>query len=269
MDCIQKAVIMVIDGCRPDALKQADTPNMDSLWEKGSYSWKAQTVYPSVSLPPHCSLFWGVSPEIHGIESNEWPEDYRYKVPILFDLCKEKGLKTAMVHGWKPFNPIAKQGSVDILDMSPRYLSDDLETARSCVRIIERDTPDFAFYHFNKVDHAGGEHGWMSDGQIKAVEDCDRAIGLVIDALKRTECSDQTMIIVLADHGGHDNTHGSRDPRDMTIPWICFGPGIRRKYEIEGDIFIYDTAATVAYGLGMEIPSSWEGKPVREIFLER
>ena len=173
-----------------------------------------------------------------------------------------------MVHGWKPFNPIAKQDSVDILDMSPHYLSDDLETAHSCIRVIERDAPNFAFYHFNMVDHVGGEHGWMSDGQIKAVEDCDKAIGLVVDALKRTGCFDQAMITVLADHGGHDNTHGSRDPRDMTIPWICFGPGIRKEYEIEGDIFIYDTAATVAYGLGMEIPSSWEGKPVREIFLE-
>lgn len=266
----KKAVIMVIDGCRPDVLKQANTPNIDSLWKNGSYSWRAKTVYPSISLPPICSLFWGVSPEIHGIKSNRIPEDYSYKVPTIFDLCKGKGLKTAMVHGWWPFNTTVRHGTVDILDMNSSYLTDDLKAANSCVRIIEQEHPDFSFHHFNKIDKTGEEHGWMSKEQIMAVEDCDKAIGLVLNALKIRACSfEKTIITVTADHGGHDKTHGTDDPQDMIIPWICFGPRIRRGYEIEGDISIYDTAPTVAYALGLEIPSSWIAKPIMEIFLER
>ncbi len=259
---------MLMDGCRPDTLSQANTPNIDFLWENGSYSWRAQTVYPSISLPCYCSLFWGVNPEEHGVQSNEWREDHSYKEPTLFDLCKEKRLKTAIVYGWEPLDHIAKGGIVDILDTNPIYLTDDLEIARSCVRIIEQNEPDFAFYLFNNIDYIGEREGWASDEQIKAIEDCDKAIGEILNALKKADILEETMIIVLADHGGHDKTHGDDIPEDMTIPWICFGPRIRKGYEIKKDIVIHDTAATVAYGLGLEIPSSWTGKPIEEIFLE-
>ena len=40
---INKVLIIGIDGCRPDALLAAETPNMDKLRKSGAYTFKART----------------------------------------------------------------------------------------------------------------------------------------------------------------------------------------------------------------------------------
>jgi arylsulfatase A-like enzyme len=74
-----------------------------------------------------------------------------------------------------------------------------------------------------------------------------------------------TLFIITADHGGHEQTHGSSMREDMTIPWIVNGPGVVPG-EIEVPINTTDTAATVAWALGLPIPAEWDGIPVQEAF---
>ncbi len=56
-------------------------------------------------------------------------------------------------------------------------------------------------------------------------------------------------------------------PEDMTIPWFINGRNIKSGYEIQGEVTLLNTPATIAHALGLEIPSVWEGKPVYEAFL--
>ena len=72
-------------------------------------------------------------------------------------------------------------------------------------------------------------------------------------------------VIVTADHGGHDTTHGSSLPEDMTIPWIVSGPGIRPG-GLTTQVHTMDTAATAAFALGLPLPAEWDGVPVYEAF---
>ena len=65
-----KLLLIIIDGCRPDALHEARTPNIESLWKRGAYTWTAQTVMPSVTLPAHSSMFRSISPQQHGIQAD-------------------------------------------------------------------------------------------------------------------------------------------------------------------------------------------------------
>src|SRR5207249_1759141 len=44
-------VLIVVDGLRPDALKQAKVPTIDGFIKHGSSTMKAQTVMPSLTLP--------------------------------------------------------------------------------------------------------------------------------------------------------------------------------------------------------------------------
>ena len=56
-------------------------------------------------------------------------------------------------------------------------------------------------------------------------------------------------VILTADHGGHGKSHGTTDPRDMTIPWIVWGAGVHSGDALSG-IHTMDTAATVLWLLG-------------------
>jgi len=264
-----KGMIIVIDGCRPDGLAEADTPHIDALWQNGAYTWQAQSVSPCVSLPPHCSLFWGVKPETHGITSNSWPENYAYKVPTIFDLCKEKGLRTAMVFGWQPFEPIPRPGTVDISDLDPHYLSDDVAAGTSAARIVRQANPDFFFVHLNQVDADGHAHDWMSDEYVAAIETADIAVGMVIEALREVGVFGETVIVVLADHGGHEQCLGEDIPEDMTIPLVISGPGIQAGRQVSREVTIHDTAPTVAHAMGLPIPPGWTGSIIEEAFTER
>ena len=68
-----------------------------------------------------------------------------------------------------------------------------------------------------------------------------------------------TLFIVTADHGGHDRTHGTDMPEDMTIPLFIRGKEAEAGKKLE-EASILDIAPTVAKLLGVRKPRDWEGK---------
>lgn len=66
-------------------------------------------------------------------------------------------------------------------------------------------------------------------------------------------------VIITADHGGHNRTHGTDLPEDMTIPMIILGAAADRVQSLEG-ANIKDIAPTVTAILGVEPDPDWEGK---------
>ena len=67
------------------------------------------------------------------------------------------------------------------------------------------------------------------------------------------------MIIVTADHGGHDRTHGTEMNEDMIIPIMVLNK--KEKVELDfTDACIKDIAPTVTSLLGVYADEEWEGK---------
>ena len=77
---------------------------------------------------------------------------------------------------------------------------------------------------------------------------------------------DDTVIIFSSDHGGIGKGHGGKTLAEMEIPWIIYGANIPANGELKSSIVTYDTAATIAYVLGLKTPDFWRGKPVMEAF---
>jgi arylsulfatase A-like enzyme len=121
------------------------------------------------------------------------------------------------------------------------------------------------FIHFATTDDMGHVYGWLSPEQLSVVFRADEAVGELLSALDARGLRDETLLIFTADHGGHNLTHGTSNPADMTIPWIISGPGIQAG-ELTTPIHITDTAATAAYALGLSVPAEWDGIPVFEAF---
>ena len=89
--------------------------------------------------------------------------------------------------------------------------------------------------------------------------------GYILKTLKNLGLYESTLIIVTADHGGHDTTHGTEMLEDMTIPWIISGLGIQN-IQLTTQVHTTDTAATAAFALGLPLPAEWDGVPVYEAF---
>ena len=59
-----RVLLVSIDGMRPDAIK--DLPQVKKMMQESSYTFSEKTVFPSVTLPCHVSMFHSISPTRHG-----------------------------------------------------------------------------------------------------------------------------------------------------------------------------------------------------------
>jgi len=138
--------------------------------------------------------------------------------------------------------------------------------------------------HFGEPDVAGHAHGMFSPEKMQALANSDAALGVIVNAIKDAGLLDTSVIILTADHGGHDRTaeelaqmakpgvppqpgtHGSASPEDVTIPWIAWGAGARKHFTITAPVVLYDTAATALWLLGIPLPESFWGRAVTSAF---
>jgi len=262
MPFAQQVVLFLVDGMRPDGLQAADTPFMDRLMADGSSAMNARTVMPSTTLPCHASLFYGVTPERHGVTTNVWQPPAR-PTPSLFQQLHQSGLKTAQFYNWEELRDMSPPGSLDIaLFINNLYEPNgagDLKIARSARSWLSAHPIHFAFIYLGQTDIIGHVFGWMSKEYLDAIANADRAIGEVLAAL-----SAETVVLVTSDHGGHGKTHGTDCPEDMTIPLIISGSQIPRG-KISGPVAITDIAPTIVTLFGRTPPSDWIGRALIEL----
>jgi predicted AlkP superfamily pyrophosphatase or phosphodiesterase len=231
--------------------------------QTGAYSLHAQTTFPSGTLPSHASMLTGYCPADHGVDWNDYDPEQGYAIGTdLFDLAHAAGLRTVMLAGKQKLVQLTEPASLDEFE----YINDrGLVIAQAVVdRVIPQDF-GVLFVHFPTPDWMGHEYGWMSWQYLDVLRQDDRALQLMLDALDQAGMRSDTLVIVTSDHGGHDDTHGSWMPADMTIPWIVSGPGVVPG-EVTVPINTTDTAATAAWALGLDLPADWDGLPVLDAF---
>ena len=255
-----KVAIISIDGLRADAIQIAGASNILALAARGAFSWNAQTIYPSTTLPSHVSMLTGYSPETHGMMWDEYePSRGQITVPTIFGLARAKGLRTSVVAGKEKFTHFRDTGSCDAFALAPAL--DDEVAARA--QSASSAGPDLLFIHLPQVDLTGHEKVWMSVEYLAAVRRADAAVGRIAASLPPS-----TTIIVTADHGGHGQNHGSDDRQDTTIPWVIAGPSTARGKQLSSAIVTMDTAATAAFVLGVPA-QAMQGKPIYEAFVSK
>jgi arylsulfatase A-like enzyme len=106
----------------------------------------------------------------------------------------------------------------------------------------------------------------MTPAYGRAVVAADKAIDQLITSATQAYGSGNFSLIVTADHGGHGHDHGSDDPRDVTIPWVAWGQGVKPGKLTGSVVRTMDTAATVLWLLAVTEPADWAGRPVTEAY---
>ena len=265
-------VVVSWDGAKPSILKrlleEGRLPTLKGLLDEGCYTFEAQTIHPSSTLPSHVSMLTGLEPAAHGVTWNSYkPERGYVPVPTVFEIATEAGMRTAMVCGKEKFWHLRKPGTL----AASTYLTDPPGKAvEEALRMRAAIRPHLLFLHLRDPDIAGHDFGWGCDEEgvppseeyIATLEACDRALGIFLERLMEDGEWGRTLLIVTADHGGHGESHGTDHPEDMTIPWIASGGLVKRRGEIREAVGVIDTTPTVLDALGLPVPEECEGKVI-------
>lgn len=251
-----KVLLILIDGMRPDAI--ADIEAVKKLMKKSSYSLEARTVFPSVTLPCHMSLFHSVVPGRHGTTTNIYTPQVR-PVNGICEQLKAAGKTSSMFYDWEELRDLSRPGMMKNTFFADLHcyggkVSGEKVFENSKRHILSDEAADFNFTYSGWVDSAGHGSGWMSDEYLRAVNGSWDLIDELIDCLP-----EEYTVIITADHGGHDWIHGTEMPEDMLIPLFCFGKDFKPGKNM-GDVSILDVAPTIAKLLGAAPAEEWQGK---------
>ena len=254
-----KIILISIDGMRPDGLKACGNPYVSELENLCYYTYNARSMEPSVTFPCHFSMSHSVTPQRHGILTNTYVPQVR-PVKGIFEKVKEAGGVCAMFYGWEPLRDICSPGALKFATYINAYMQESVDIALTdeCEKVLTERKPDFAFLYMVETDEKGGhDNGWMSEEYL-------RRISIAISNVKRMidKFGDEYSVIIISDHGGHDRTHGSTLPEDMTIPIFFYGKNFPQGKVIEDNISLLDIAPTIAKLFGISAEPEWEGKPV-------
>ena len=250
-----RTLLILVDGMRPDAL--TDIPVAQSIIKRSLSTMNARTVVPSVTLPCHISLFHSVDPIRHGTTTNTYAPQVR-PIKGLCEVLKDARKRSAIFYSWEQLRDISRPGSLtySIFKSGARlgYFNVGKMFADDAIKIINENNLDFTFVYFGHPDEAGHDCGWMGEKYLDSVKTSWDNIEKILNNIP-----DDYAVIITADHGGHDRTHGTELPEDMTIPIIMLGNGIDTAGDISG-ANIKDIAPTVTKLLGIEPDPDWEGK---------
>ena len=250
---MKKVLLILVDGMRPDAIK--DLPEVKKYIENSAYTFTAETVMPSVTLPCHVSLFHSVEPSRHGTTTNDYAPQVR-PIAGLIDVLKANRMKNGFFYSWEQLREVYRPGAVAV----SKYFSGGFKDYETADNVITEEAIrylpelDFVFLYLGSPDAYGHKFGWMSEEYMKSVKHNWECI------LKATEAAgDDYTVIVTADHGGHNRSHGTDMPEDMTIPVIVKNSNIPCG-EIGEKVSILDLAPTIAKLMDVEADMEWEGK---------
>lgn len=253
-----KIVLVLVDGMRPDGALQCGHSFPETLMKEGSYTLNAQTVMPSVTLPCHMSLFHSVDPDRHGVLTNTYVPQVR-PIEGLFDRLDKYEKKCAFFNTWEELRDLSRPDHLDTYYLINQHKQSDTDTkiTNAAIDYIGREKPDFLFLYLGETDEVGGHSkGWMSKEYMRSVHKAFTCIEKLSTALP-----EEYTLIVTADHGGHDRSHGTDMPEDMTIPVFIKGPSFEKGKALE-NVSIKDIAPTVAKLLNVPFAKEWEGTPL-------
>ena len=263
-------IVVSIDGLRPDAIDAFGASTLQRLMLEGSYTLSGRTIDPSTTLPSHTSMLTGLPPERHGVLWNNvaTADADSIRLPNVFGLARAQGFTTAAFFSKAKFQPLQVAGTLDY-SQAPggwfgRWSSE--RTVNDTTKYLGTARPNVLFVHLTDPDAAGHRSGWMSAEYGRAVVEADRALSRLLSLAEQSVGAGNFSVIVTADHGGHEMGHGSNDPRDVTIPWIAWGRGVRPGLLHASTVRTMDTGATVLWLLGIGEQRDWVGRAVTRAY---
>lgn len=269
-------VMIAFDGWGAYSVPKAEIPNIRQLMNEGCYTLKKRSVLPSSSAINWASMFNGAGTEIHGYtEWNSQTPEIPSRVvnkhgvfPTIYSLLDEQCplAETGCLAEWEGIKYLIDSLAVDYWGLSVNYEEQPQRLCEMAEEYIKSKKPIFVSICFDQLDHVGHADGHDTPSYYNKLNELDAYVGRIIKVLKEIGIYDDTVIIVTADHGGINKGHGGKTLQEMEVPFIISGKNIRSGGEFKESMMQFDTAATIAYALGLKQPQVWIGRPMVQVF---
>jgi len=268
-----RVLFIGIDGCRFDAIEEAETPNLDRLMAKGCYSDTTRILgeryrrSDTVSGPGWSSLLTGVWADKHGVDTNRFWKTKFDRFPHFFARLKEAYPKasTVSIASWPPIGD--KIVAAADFNRQPtdekRYVPGDLEATNVACEVLRGGDPAAMFVYFGQVDEHGHEYGFSPkvEEYVAAIERVDGHVGRILETLeKRAEYAEENwLVIVSTDHGGFGKDHGGGHANpQITNGFLIVSGATTERGKLEGSTEIVDIVTTALVHMGVTIDPKWE-----------
>ena len=281
-DSREKRVLLIgIDGLRPDALRAAETPYLDSLIAEGCLSETTRILgeryrkNDTISGPGWSSFLTGVWADKHGVHDNSFKGKNYREYPHFFARLKEvyPNAQTGSFVDWEPIDKhIVSHADVRRVFPSSEldtWQRNDEEVARAASHFLSTEDPTATMIYFGTVDETGHRHGFHPSVDLyrQAITAVDRHVGRVIAAIRGRETyqAENWLVLVSTDHGGKGTGHsgGADDPEINNTFLIVSGPSASRG-SIDTPSYVVDVPATALVHLDVPLDPKWQldGKAV-------
>lgn len=249
----KQVVVAGIDGMgNYDRL--ADTPFFDALRKDKNalYTDTALSVLPTISAENWCAMLKGVGPEKHGYNNEKLsvtpaPDSSDY--PSVFKFLRDKYpfAKLCSFVNWEPINFGGIEHNIGV----EKFRNDDNPLADQIVSKLLTDRSLFTFIAFDNVDEAGHHGGYGSKEHLSAIMAAEQNCRRIYEAIEKSGRKDDTLFIILTDHGGIGHGHGGNNDKERLNSYIAVGKGLKSgKLESE-DFHTATMAAVVLRALGV------------------
>ena len=272
---IPRVLIIGIDGCRPDALRAAQTPHLDRLVADGILVLGTDIREPggrddadTVSGPGWSNLLTGVWPDKHGVLGNAFKAPRYDRYPHVFVRLKQTrpDATTASFSTWPPIeSKIVSSADVsrNFNDGSGDYARFDQQASEACVSYLSQSNPDLVFCYQGQIDEAGHKHGFHPSVEPyrRAIERVDEHVGQLIDAVVRRADSkpEDWLTIVCTDHGGRGTGHGGgREVPEIRQTFLILSGSSVSRHIINEPTFQVDVVATALAHLRVPMNPDWD-----------
>ncbi|MDA0990556.1 MAG: tetratricopeptide repeat protein [Verrucomicrobia bacterium] len=273
----------------------AATPTLDHVASQGVLFENCRTVAP-LTLPAHASIMTGLLPPEHGVRVNGGylPDS----MPTLAELLKAQGYDTAAFIASPVLNAeLGLSQGFDVYDdevfrgeqVGRRSLiADPHDFYRTGDRVVDAaidwlnsraqvDAPLFCWVHLFDPHEPYVQHpdvvGRLFEHPYDAeIAFADKQIARLTEWLRAHDLVDQTLIVIVGDHGENLYEHGERT-HSMTVyegvlqvPFIIAGAGMApRGRRIAAPVSVVDVAPTILELLGFPAAEMTQGLLARSL----
>jgi len=278
-------LLVTLDTLRADHLgvygyAQAETPNLDRLAGQGVRFEQVATTVPT-TLPAHASILTGQLPMRHGVRNNG---TFRLEddALTLAEVLRASGYSTAgfigafvldarfgIAQGFDAYTDFGEQEAEVVATPFLKIQRRADEVVGEAIEWLEtRQGPFFGWVHlydphtpYDAPEPYGSRYAARPyDGEIAYT---DNAVGALLAALETTGHADDTLVVVVGDHGEGLGDHGEEwhtyfvYDSTVRVPLILWaGDALPAGLVVQGDASVIDILTTSLELLGIDDPEA-------------